>query len=108
MKNETVTRAQISDALRKRLGLTRSQSLSSIDTILDEITEVLKEDEEVKLPLFGVFFARQKKERIGRNPKTLEEAKISARRVTGFRLSRLMKDRVDMSMKKKSSQQQHK
>ena len=102
MKNETVTRAQISDALRKRLGLTRSQSLNSIDCVLDEITEVLKEDEEVKLPLFGVFFSRQKKERIGRNPKTLEEAKISARRVTGFRLSRLMKDRVDMSIKKRN------
>jgi len=105
MKNETVTRAQISDALRKRLGLTRSQSLSSIDCVLDEITEILKEDKEVKLPLFGVFFSRQKKERMGRNPKTLEEAKISARRVTGFRLSRLMKDRIDMSIKKKGTSQ---
>lgn len=61
MKNDTVTRAQISDALRKRLGLTRSQSLSSIDCVLDGITEVLKENEEVKLPLFGVFFASEER-----------------------------------------------
>ena len=101
MPGKTVTRTQLSQALRKKAGLGRKESLGSIDVILNEIASALKEDESIKIPLFGVFFARQKRERMGRNPKTLEGAVISARRVAGFRVSRLMKDRIDLSLKKK-------
>jgi len=101
MSSKTITRAEISDALRRKLYISRSESLESIDTVLSEVINILKEDKKIKIPLFGVFFPRHKKERVGRNPKTLETALITARRVAGFRLSRLMKDRVDHSLKKK-------
>ncbi len=101
MSGKTVTRVHLSQALRKKTGLSRKESLGSIEAVLNEIVMVLKEDKSIKIPLFGVFFARQKKERMGRNPKTLKDAVISARKVAGFRVSRLMKDRIDLSLKKK-------
>ena len=97
---KTLTRLCISDALRKKHGLKRNESLDIVAAVFDEIIENLKKNQEIKIPLFGVFFARQKKERIGRNPKTLESAVISARRVVGFRPSRLMKSLVDEGCKK--------
>ena len=49
----------------------------------------------VKLTSFGTFSVKHKKERIGRNPKTKEEAIIDARRVVSFRASKELKRRVD-------------
>lgn len=100
MSEKTVTRAYLSDVLRKKCGLTREEAFRSIETVLSEISEALREDREVKIPLFGVFFSRHKRERVGRNPRTMQEAAIHARRVVGFRVSRLMKSRVDDSLKK--------
>jgi integration host factor subunit alpha len=101
VSGKTVTRVQLSQALRKKVALSRKESLWSIEAVLNEISAVLKENKSIKIPLFGVFFSREKKERMGRNPKTLKGALISARKVPGFRVSRLMKDRVDLSLKKK-------
>jgi integration host factor subunit alpha len=100
MTDATITRSHLSTGLRQRCNLGREEAYNTIDVVLSEIVEILKHNQEVKIPLFGVFFARQKKERIGRNPRTLVAAKISARRVVGFRVSRLMKDRVDSALKK--------
>ena len=100
MSEKTLTRLEISNVLRTKHGLRREESLDMISGVFDEITEALKRDEEVKIPLFGVFFSRNKKERIGRNPRTLEEAVITPRRVTGFRPSRLMKSLVNEGCKK--------
>jgi integration host factor subunit alpha len=100
MTDATITRSHLSNGLRHRCKLGREEAYNTIDVVLSEIVEILKHNQEVKIPLFGVFFSRQKKERIGRNPRTLVAAKISARRVVGFRVSRLMKDRVDSALKK--------
>ena len=48
----------------------------------------------VKLSSFGSFMVRQKNERIGRNPKTKEEAVIDARRVVVFRASKELKNKI--------------
>lgn len=100
MADKTLTRMELSSALRDKYGTTREESLNFITAVFDEITDALKKDKEVKIPLFGVFFSRHKKERIGRNPRTLEEAVITPRRVTGFRPSRLMKSAVNEGCKK--------
>jgi integration host factor subunit alpha len=100
MEGKTLTRLALSGTLRKRYGVKREESMEIINAVFDEIIHALKKDQEVKIPLFGVFFSRRKKERIGRNPRTLEEAVISSRRVMGFRPSRLMKSSVNDSCKK--------
>lgn len=95
MATSTLTRVTLCDSLRKRQGLTRDESTIFIEGILEEISKTLSKDQEVKIPLFGVFFTRKKNERIGRNPKTREEAVISSRRVISFRPSRFLKSLVN-------------
>ncbi len=100
MKKKTITRSQISQVLKEKFSLSRKESFDMLELVLEEISKGLKQGSEVKIPLFGVFFTRFKKERLGRNPKTLESASIPARHVVGFRVSRLMKARVDEALKK--------
>jgi integration host factor subunit alpha len=58
------------------------------------MSDALVNGEQVKISSFGTFSVRDKNERVGRNPKTGEEAPIPPRRVLTFRPSHLMKDRV--------------
>lgn len=68
-----------------------------VQSILDHITASLASGEEVKLTGFGTFTLRDKKQRIGRNPKTGVEAPITPRRVMGFRASQSVRDRIARS-----------
>ena len=59
------------------------------------ISDALVAGDTVKLSTFGAFSVRDKGERMGRNPKTLEEVCIAPRRVLAFRPSHVLKARVD-------------
>jgi integration host factor subunit alpha len=65
-----------------------------VESILDAITGTLAAGDEVKLTGFGTFTLRDKRQRIGRNPKTGVEVPITPRRVLGFRASQAMRDRI--------------
>ncbi len=80
----TLTRADIADTIHRTLGISQTESAEITDAIIEEIISALERNEEIKLSSFGTFRIRQKKERIGRNPKTKIEAKISARKVVNF------------------------
>ena len=67
--------------------------------IYEQISNALIEGKNVKLSSFGTFIPRQKRERIGRNPKTGVSATIDARRVISFKASKLMKERINKSEK---------
>ena len=58
-----------------------------VKLVLDEITDCLERGENVLLSSFGSFVVRDKKSRIGRNPKTGEPVTISSRRVVTFKPS---------------------
>ena len=70
-----------------------------LETVLDQISNALIDGKSVKLSSFGTFTPRQKRERIGRNPKTGVAATINARRVISFKPSKLMKERINKSEK---------
>ncbi len=95
MSNQTVTRAFLSEAIFKEVGLSRTESLDIIDDFLEIISKSLETEEQVKLAGFGTFVTRKKTERIGRNPKTKEEVMITPRRVVTFRSSRMMRNKVN-------------
>ena len=95
MAGKTVTRADLSDALHEEVGLSRQECSSLVERVLDMIVETLERGETVKLSGFGVFQVRDKRARMGRNPKTGEPAAIIPRRVISFRASQLMKAKVD-------------
>ena len=94
MAGRTITRADLSEAVYEKVGLSRSESSQLVEMILAEMLETLERGENVKLSSFGSFVLRDKRERIGRNPKTGVEAVIEARRVLVFRPSPIMKQRV--------------
>ncbi|MGB0772433.1 MAG: HU family DNA-binding protein, partial [Paracoccaceae bacterium] len=62
--------------------------------VLNHVSDALVRGEKVKLSSFGTFSVRDKNARVGRNPKTGQEAPIPPRRVLTFRPSHLMKERV--------------
>lgn len=95
MSGKTVTRAQLAEAVYQEVGLSRSESSELVDAVLEEISEALVTEGLVKISSFGTFAARQKGERIGRNPKTGQEVPITPRRVLVFRASQVLKARIN-------------
>ncbi|WP_158918606.1 integration host factor subunit alpha [Caulobacter sp. S45] len=95
MKSETLTRADLTESVHQDVGLTRQDCAGLVERTLDLIAEALQRGETVKLSGFGVFQVREKRARMGRNPKTGKPAAIDPRRVISFRASQMMKSRVE-------------
>ena len=90
----TLTRADLADTINRKLGFSRAESLDLVESILRHMCQAMSRGENVKISGFGTFVLRDKKERIGRNPKTGVEVPITPRRVMTFRASQLLKERV--------------
>lgn len=90
----TLTRADLADVINRKLGFSRAESLSLVESILSKMGDALADGENVKISGFGSFILRDKRERIGRNPKTGVEVPITPRRVLTFRASQKLKSRI--------------
>ena len=97
--DKTTTRSTLSEAVFKNVGLSRNESANLVDSVFSEILVSLIKGDDVKISSFGTFIVRQKKERIGRNPKTGEEVPITARSVVTFRASNVLKSKVNTKNK---------
>ena len=93
--DKTTTRSTLSEAVFKNVGLSRNESSTLVDSVFNEILQSLINGNDVKISSFGTFVVRQKKERIGRNPKTGQEVPITARSVVTFRASNVLKSKVN-------------
>ena len=105
MTEQTVTRAQLSDAVYQEVGLSRNESADLLELVLNEMVAALTRGESVKISSFGSFSIRSKGTRVGRNPKTGEEVPILPRRVLVFRASQLLKSKINDGLAKASRQQ---
>jgi integration host factor subunit alpha len=103
MGGKTLTRADLAEALVRKIGLPRNESQDLVELVLGEISTALANGEGVKLSSFGSFGVRQKGRRIGRNPKTGEEVPITPRRVLVFRASNIMKSRINSGRSRKKA-----
>ena len=95
MAGQTLTRADLSEAVYQEVGLSRNESAELVEAVLGEMAEALVRGEMVKISSFGTFSVREKGERVGRNPKTGEEVPILPRRVLVFRASHVLKKRIN-------------
>ena len=93
--SKTLTRADLSSAVYREIGLSLSESTQLVDAVLEEVANALAEGNNVKLSSFGTFKLRRKKERIGRNPKTGVEVPITPRTVLTFNASNILKQKVN-------------
>jgi integration host factor subunit alpha len=91
----TITRAELSEAVYQKVGLSRTESSAMVELVLKEISDCLAKGETVKLSSFGSFVVRSKGERVGRNPKTGVEVPIEPRLVMVFKPSNIMKARIN-------------
>jgi integration host factor subunit alpha len=96
MAGKTLTRADLAEAVVKKVGLPRNESQDLVELVLSEISTSLARGDSVKLSSFGSFGIRQKGQRVGRNPKTGEEVPILPRRVLVFRASHVLKNRINV------------
>lgn len=95
-RGKTLTRVELREAVYDAcIGLSRAQVRTLCDEVLDEIAGTLTEGESVHFRSFGVFDVKTKRARPGRNPRTLADCEISARRIVKFRPSPLLVARVN-------------
>lgn len=94
MSEKTLTRMDLCEAVFEEVGLSRNESAALVESVLQHMSDALVDGEQVKISSFGTFSIRDKTARVGRNPKTGQEAPIPPRRVLTFRPSHLMKERV--------------
>ena len=100
MAGDTITRAQLSEAVYEEVGLSRNESADLVEAVLEEMASSLTEGETVKISSFGSFSIRQKSQRMGRNPKTGEEVPILPRKVIIFKPSHVLKNRINPKTQK--------
>tara|TARA_Y100000590_G_C15569380_1_gene957959 strand:- start:730 stop:1020 length:291 start_codon:yes stop_codon:yes gene_type:complete len=89
------TRKNLYNTIHKDLGISKNLSSKIIDDFFELFVSELINKEMVKIHSFGTFKVVKKNERIGRNPKTKVEAKISARRVVKFKPSIKFKKKIN-------------
>ena len=95
MTRTNLTKKDLINSIYMQIGFSKNISENLIDDFFSTILENLKIEKKLKLSKFGTFSIRQKKNRVGRNPKTKEEAVISARNVVLFKASKEFKDLVN-------------
>ena len=91
-----LTKKDLVNLVYMQLGFSKQISENLIDDFLSTIILNIKTEKKLKLSKFGTFLIRQKKSRIGRNPKTNEPKMISSRDVVLFRPSKEFKELVNL------------
>ena len=94
MANDSITRINLTEAVHNEIGLSRYESSKFVEQVLELISSALIQNEQVKISKFGTFTLREKKQRIGRNPKTKEIKLISKRNVILFKASKEFKEYI--------------
>ena len=91
-----LTKKDLVNFVYMQLGFSKKISENLIDDFFQTIIDNLSKEKTLKLSKFGTFSIRQKKSRVGRNPKTKKEAVISQRNVVLFKASKEFKDFVNL------------
>jgi len=94
---KNLTKKDLINSIYMQIGFSKKISENLIDDLFLTITDNLKIEKKIKISNFGTFSIRNKKSRIGRNPKTKEKKIISNRNVVLFKASKEFKDLVNSS-----------
>jgi len=91
-----LTKKDLVNLVYMQLGFSKQISENLIEDFLSTIVSNIKQEKKLKLSKFGTFTIREKKSRIGRNPKTKETKMISSREVVLFKPSKEFKEFVNL------------
>jgi len=95
MLKKNYTRKKLTNKIYQTLGFSKNVSSAIIDDFFEYLSSELIKSNKIKISSFGTFQVLNKKARVGRNPKTKVEAKISARKVVKFKPSILIKNKIN-------------
>ena len=95
MVKKNFTRKDLSNNIFKNIGFSKNFSSKIIDSFFETLINHIIKFNKVKISSFGTFEVIKKRERIGRNPKTKEEAKISSRKIVKFKPSSIFKNKIN-------------
>jgi len=95
MVKKNFTRKDLSNNIFKNLGLSKNFSSEIVDDFFETLIKHIIKFNKIKISSFGTFSIVNKKERIGRNPKTKIEAKISSRKIVKFKPSEIFKKKIN-------------
>ena len=95
MIKKNFTRKNLSNNIHHNLGFSKNISSLLIDDFFESLVSELIKFNKIKISSFGTFEVVDKKERIGRNPKTRVEVKIEARKVVKFKPSNTIKGKLN-------------
>ena len=93
-----LTKKDLVNSIYMQLGFSKKITENLLEDIISTIIENLKENNKIKISNFGTFSVREKKSRIGRNPKTKEKKIISDRSVVLFKPSKEFKNLINLSL----------
>ena len=95
MASNNFTRKDLSNKIFKHLGFSKNLSSKIVDDFFEVLISGIIKSNKTKISSFGTFSVLDKKERIGRNPKTKVEAKIFRRKVVKFKPSMSIKKKIN-------------
>jgi DNA-binding protein HU-beta len=89
-----MNKADIVSKVQATLGTTKADAERAVETFIDSVTAALKAGDEVSVAGLGIFVAKARPARTGRNPRTGETIRIAATRTPKFRPAKALKDAV--------------
>ena len=101
MTKKNFTRKNLFNKIYQKLGFSKNISSQIIDDFFKIFNDELIKSKKIKISSFGTFKIAHKKERIGRNPKTKVEAKISSRKVVKFKPAIILKNIINKNESRK-------
>ena len=95
MLKKNFTRKDLSNKIYREIGFSKNFSSILVDNFFESLISELTKSNKIKISSFGTFKVINKKERIGRNPKTKIEAKICSRKVVKFKPSSFVNKKIN-------------
>src|SRR5579859_541922 len=96
-KQPTLTKADLIEEVLRITELPRKESETVVETIFESIIESLQKGDKIEIRGFGSFRTRQRRGRVGRNPKTGEKVEVPPKKIPFFKPSKELKDFVNNS-----------
>ena len=90
-----MTKKDLIDSIIEEMSYSRKEAIELVDTFFETMKSKIEQEGKLKISRFGSFEVYTKKERIGRNPKTMKEAQIRARNVVRFKGSSILRNSIN-------------
>ena len=95
MKPPTMTKADLVEEVIRVTEMPRKESETVVETIFESIISALRENDKIEIRGFGSFRTRQRRGRVGRNPKTGEKVDVPPKKIPYFKPSKELKEFVN-------------